>query len=1036
MASSQSPGGVRRALVVLASVALVGAALRASQAPTAGQTPGPRSAPPAAASPVNAVELFETKVRPLLAANCYGCHTQSAMAGLRVDSREALLKGGETGPALVPGDPEKSALLKVIQHAEGFPRMPRGRAKLAAEDIEAVAAWIKAGAIWPGTDTTAAAPAAREKAITPEQRAFWSFQPLASHAPPAVTNRSWPRTDIDRFVLARLEKEGLTPVEPADKLTLLRRATLDLTGIPPTPEEVDKFLKDDSPDAFEKVVDRLLASPAYGETWGRVWLDVARYGEDDYRSLDPEGRGFNPYPNAHLYRDWVVRAFNDDLPYDQFVTAQLAADLLDEPDRLRQLPALGFLGLGPWYYDNGAVEITRADERHDRVDAVSRGLLGLTVGCARCHDHKYDPIPTKDYYALGGVFLNTEYHEYPLAPKAVVEARKKQEEALEQKREMLREYTNTEAQQLAGTLAFQAAKYMKAAWQVTGEPKKEKRAIVDKEKLDYELFDRWLAFLQRKPTFYPYLTDWQALIARGGTEQEAAKLAAEFQDLIVSVLLEERELKKENDIIKARALPTAKPKKPANKPNEFKTNDDFCPGCGLELRSMTKDRTALYRDVFVLDLETDAMVLGEMPKPGLLRFRGWGLEQRLGDDRRALIEAMRKDIESMEKALPPKYAYVHGVRDVEAPEDLKVHLRGSPTRLGDSVPRGFVSVLSPGERISFTKGSGRLELAKTIAESPLAMRVIANRVWKGHFGTGIVNTPSNFGLNGERPTHPELLEYLAQFFVANGRSIKALHREIMRSAVYRLGADHNAAAFAKDGGNRLYWRQTRRRLSAEQIRDSVLFVSGALDARVGGPSVPLTPLGKRRTIYGKVSRYQLDEFLQLFDFPSPSQTAEQRFSTNVPLQRLFFMNSDFMQQHAEKLAERVADEPDDAARIEKVYRKLFGRVPTADEMKAGREFLQAEAFRQYDDRKAEAAKETDTSKTSPAKGGGDTGTPSAAAEGVSAADAAMPKPDGMMAGVKPDAKPPADEKDKMLPVTTFGRYVKILLSSNEFIFVS
>ncbi len=243
------------------------------------------------------------------------------------------------------------------------------------------------------------------------------------------------------------------------------------------------------------------------------------------------GRGFNPYPNAHLYRDWVIRAFNDDLPYDQFVTAQLAADLLPPAERVRHLPALGFLGLGPWYYDNGAVEITRADERHDRVDAVSRGLLGLTVGCARCHDHKYDPIPTTDYYALGGVFLNTEYHEYPLAPKAVVEEYKAKEKALKLKREMLAEFLRVEAEQLGATLAFESAKYMKAAWQVTGEPKKDKAEIIEREKLDYELFDRWLKFLTRPPTYYPFLTDWQAMIARGGTAKEAETLATAFQDL-------------------------------------------------------------------------------------------------------------------------------------------------------------------------------------------------------------------------------------------------------------------------------------------------------------------------------------------------------------------------------------------------------------------------------------------------------------------------------------------------------------------------
>ncbi|MEW6321213.1 MAG: PSD1 and planctomycete cytochrome C domain-containing protein [Acidobacteriota bacterium] len=1043
----------RGSLAVVCVLFLASTAIRAWQAaapqepastPQPAATPAPQSASTAQQAPgampaadAAAVELFETRVRPLLAANCYACHAKSAMAGLRVDSREALLKGGETGPALVPGDPERSALLKVLEHADGFPKMPRGRAKLAADDIAAVAAWIKAGAVWPGSaDADAATPVAAEKAITPEQRAFWAFQPLASHTPPAVTNTAWPKTDIDRFILARLEKEGLAPVAAADKLTLLRRATLDLTGLPPTPAEVDAFLADDSADAFEKVVDRLLASPAYGEMWGRWWLDVARYGEDDYRSLDPEGRGYNPYPNAYLYRDWVIRAFNDDLPYDRFITAQLAADKLPEPDRLRHLPALGFLGLGPWFYDNGAVEITRADERHDRVDAVSRGMLGLTVACARCHDHKYDPIPTKDYYALAGVFLNTEYHEYPLAPKAIVEARKAQDEALERKRELLGEYTNAEAQQLAGTLAFQAAKYMKAAWQVAGEPKRPKTDVVEREKLDYELFDRWLAFLEKKPTYYPYLKDWQAMIARGGTAAEAEALATAFQDLIVGVLLEEREVRKENDIIRARALPTAKPRKLANKPNEFKTNDDFCPGCDLELRSMTKERTALYRDVFVVDLETDSFIPGQRGKPGLLRFRGWGLEQRLGADRRALIEGLRKDIEAMEKALPPMYAYVHGVRDVEAPEDLKVHLRGSPTRLGDTVARGFLTVLSPGARTTFTEGSGRLELAKTIAASPLAMRVIVNRIWKGHFGTGLVNTPSNFGLNGERPSHPELLDYLAQTFVANGQSMKALHREIMRSAVYRLSADHDATAMTKDADNRLYWRHTRRRLSAEQIRDAVLFVSGALDTKVGGPSVPLTPLATRRTVYGKVSRYQLDEFLQLFDFPSPSQTAEQRYATNVPLQRLFFMNSDFMQQHAEKLAESVADAPDDEARIARVYRRLFGRAPTAQEVQAGREFLQAEAFRQYEDRKAAEKAAAGNDKEAGSGKKADPRNDQAATADEETAGAGAPEADGMMAGAKPGATAPAAEAEQMLPVTVFGRYVKILLSSNEFIFVS
>jgi hypothetical protein len=1019
---------VARPLAVMvwavAWTALLASGLAARQA-----APGAGAAQPPGSLP----DLFEARIRPLLAANCYACHGEAAMGGLRLDTREGFFKGSDAGPIVEPGKPESSSLIKALQHAAGYPAMPKGRPKLAAADVDVLAEWVRLGAIWPAPATTATAPvASHAKVITAADRAFWSFAPLTTTPPPAPRDATWPITDIDRFVLARLEAEGLTPVADADKRTLLRRVTIGLTGLPPTPDEIDAFLGDTSPNAFEAVVDRLLASPRYGEAWGRVWLDVARYGEDDYRSLDPMGRGFNPYPNAHLYRDWVIRAFNDDLPYDQFVAAQLAADLLPPADRVRHLPALGFLGLGPWYYDNGAVEITRADERHDRVDAVSRGFLGLTVGCARCHDHKYDPIPTTDYYALGGIFLNTEYHEYPLAPAAVVEAYKAKEKALKQKREMLAEFLRVEAEQLAATLAFETARYMKAAWQVTGEPKKTKAEIIERDKLDYELFERWLTFLSRPPTYYPFLADWQKMIAGGGSAKEADTLAIAFQELVTGLVLEEREVRRENEIIKARALPTAKPKEPANLPNEFKTNDDFCPGCGLELRSMSKDRTALYRDVFVVDLATDAFIPGQRNTPGLLRFRGWSLEQRLGQDRRATIEVLRKDIETMAKALPPKYAYVHGVRDLEAPEDLKVHVRGNPMRLGEAVPRGFVSVLSPGARIGFTAGSGRLELARTITTQPMAMRVIVNRVWKEHFGTGLVNTPSNFGKNGEAPTHPELLDHLARFFVDHGYSVKALHKEIVRSHVYRLSAATDATAAARDSGNRWYWRATRRRLPAEQIRDAVLSVSGALDPRIGGPSVALTPLANRRTIYGKVSRYKLDEFLQLFDFPSPSQTAEQRFSTTVPLQRLFFMNSDFMQQHAERLAERVADEPDDAARIAAVYRLIFGRSPTAEEISTGAAFLKAEAVKQYEERRtAKAAAAKDGTATDAAK----PAVPAEPAPGDEAGPADMAA-DGMMAGVTPGAKPPIAEADKMKPITTFGRYVKVLLSSNEFLYVN
>jgi mono/diheme cytochrome c family protein len=993
-----------------------------------------RQAPAAGAA---SADFFETKIRPVLAANCYDCHTDQRMGGLRLDSRDALLKGGRSGPAIVPGEPDKSLLITAVRRT-GALKMPKGGV-LKPEEVSALVEWVRAGAAWsatpalsangaPAAPAAAATPAAAAYVIKPEQRAFWSFQPLRKPAPPAVAHQSWPKTDIDRFVLARLEQSGLRPVRPADKRTLIRRATLDLTGLPPTREEIEAFEKDDSPDAFAKVVDRLLASPQYGETWGRMWLDVARYGEDDYRSLDPKGRGLNPYPNAYLYRDWVIKAFNDDMPYDEFVRAQLAGDLAGDPaTRARTLPALGFLGLGPWFYDNGAVEITRADERHDRVDVVSRGFLGLTVGCARCHDHKYDPIPTTDYYSLAGVFLDTTYKEYPLAPKSVVAEYDDQDKKIEKKEKLLEEFLRTESAQLGETLALQASKYMVAAWKVTGEPKEEIPRVVDAEKLDFELFDRWLKFLAKPPKFYPYLTKWQEMVKGGGTEKEAKKLGDEFQTLLLDVMFEKKEIKDENEIIAAKALPGTKKKEPGKLPSDFVTNDDFCPGCGLELKSLPVEKNNLWTDVFQRDLQDgfDPAQMFDRIKPGLLAFRGWGLERQLGADRRRYIDALRSDIEALRKAQPPKYAFVHGVADVDKPVNLRVSKRGSPYNLGDEAPRHFLSVLSDASPAPFEKGSGRLELANAIVRQPIAMRVIVNRVWKGHFGTGLVDSPSNFGFAGERPSNPELLDYLAQTFVDGKMSIKQLHREIMTSAVYQLSADVDAKNAEKDAGDRLYWRVERRRMTAEQIRDSLLFVSGALDLKAGGPSSPLTPSFARRTVYGKVSRYKLDDYLQLFDFPSPNLSAEKRFTTSVPLQRLFLMNSDFMQQQAELLARRVAHEENNAARIQKAYALVFGRGATDAEVKAGLSFLSTEPVKAYEERKRDkdAKERTEDAKEKTAVDvGGER--PGAKADKDEL---------GMMAGVLPGTSKKDDPK--LLPPTPWGRYIKILLSSNEFLFI-
>ena len=655
---------------LLATVFLLAAAMRGAE---------PQSQ---AASP----DFFETKIRPILAGSCYSCHTNSALGGLRLDSREAMLKGGGRGPALVPGDPDGSLLVKAVRQTDAKLKMPMG-SRLTDSQIEDIVAWVKAGAVWPAGTATAAKQAGTKYSITPEQKTFWSLVPLKQPAPPPVKDAKWARGDIDRFILAHLEKQGIKPVHAASKHDLIRRATLDLIGLPPTPGEIAAFEKDNSPDAFAKVVDRLLASPHYGERWGRVWLDVARYGEDDYRSLNPNPRGYHPYPNAYLYRDWVIQAFNDDMPYDQFVKAQLAGDLMDVKVRYKMLPATGFLGLGPWYYDNGAVEVTRADERHDRVDVVTRGFLGLTVACARCHDHKYDPIPQTDYYSLAGVFLNTTYHEYPRVPKATLDEYTKLQEQVDEKQKMLQEMQTDLSSRLSESLVFKTANYLEGVYEVAGQ-KKEAETVVEARKLDYELLMRWIKYMEKPTDKYHYKDAWQAMMKKavaapmgggggrggggggfagggggrrggggggGNVNPEVKKLAEEFQANVVKVMLEHKEIEEENQVIAAKALEGTKKKKRANEPNEFITNDDFCPGCGLRLKNMPEDENSFWIEIFQRELkdaeDMAAMVAagGRGGNPGVLLFRGWGLESRVGADAQTQLNTVKADVDAARK---------------------------------------------------------------------------------------------------------------------------------------------------------------------------------------------------------------------------------------------------------------------------------------------------------------------------------------------------------------------------------------------------
>ncbi len=973
-------------------------------------------------------ELFETRIRPLLDQRCGTCHGEDALGDLRVDSRSALVTGGASGPAIVVGKPDESLLIQAVRHEIPKLEMPMTGSKLTVQQIADLSTWIERGAPWPGEPSTADAANDVAQLVTAEDRAFWSYGPLEKTQPPEVSDADWNRTPIDRFIRHSLDEAQLSPVDTASKTDLLRRLSYDLIGLPPTPEEVSEFLADDRPDAWQRTIERLLDSPHYGERWGRHWLDVVRYGEDDTRGLAEDGSGRERYAQAFRYRDWVVEALNDDMPWPRFVEAQLAADLLPEDQRQDLLPALGLLGAGPWYYDLAEPATARADERYDRVDVVTRGFLALTVGCARCHNHKYDAIPTADYYALAGLFSNSEYHEYPIGTAEQVAGYEKDKEFRKLLRQSRRQFLREEGQQLTRVLIHQIADYMMGAWKVTGEPKLEAQRVANQDRLDLELLNRYIEFLAKEPRNYPNLKDWQAMIAAGGEDEvqkkRAQELADRFQREIIELAEARRKLEEQNEYIIANGSKPPSERKSVPMPNGF---ESFFDEHQLELESLSREQMLLAQDVF--DIDVDKTTDYYDPVPGLLRFWGWSLERQLSAQAREHVDSLDEQIEELRKP-ENQLPFVMGVRDLE-PErltDIRLHLRGSPHNLGSPVPRHFPTVLSPEDNPTWTEGSGRLQFAKATATHPLTARVIVNRVWRWHFGTGLVDTPSNFGKMGERPSHPELLEYLAARFVEEGQSLKWLHRQILSSRTYQLAATSTAANHAKDPDNRLYWRGNRQRLDAESIRDTLLAASGNLDRTVGGRSQSLAdPENSRRTVYGTVSRFQVDTYLQTFDFPNPGITAEKRFVTNVPLQNLYFMNSDFVARQAKALAKRLATPkssqvegeatalgpivgvgttavdvettrvPSDRERITRAYLLLYGRAVTEGEMTLGLDFLADARAR---------SKSAETESTAPAD-------------------------------ATPDALEPASSSDTSdEPEAAWVQYARALMSANELRFVS
>ena len=723
------------------------------------------------------LEFFENKVRPLLSDKCYRCHSSKAegkgklKAGLFLDSRAGLLKGGDSGSALTPGDPSKSFLVEAVNYRNEDMEMPP-KGKLKDEQIKILTDWVEMGAPWPGAETN------YEIAQTKEaydwdrfRREHWSFKPVVKSDLPPVENRSWPRSPLDYYTLSKLEAMKLEPNAAAEKRILIRRAYLDLTGLPPTPEEVEEFLEDAEVNAFAKIVDRLLASDHYGERWARHWLDVARYsdglgGFGDNRAL----------PDAWRYRDWVVNALNSDMPYNEFVARQISGDVIDgDPDPV----ATGFFVVGPSYTSDGgdpeAKAQAQAETLSDRVDTFSRAFLGLTAACARCHDHKFDPITTQDYYAIAGIFKNTRIGEHPLAPQGVVDAYRHGQDTIKNQNNAVNQFLNDESKRLK---------------------------------------------IERKD-----------------------------------------------------------------------------------------------------------------------------IEKSMGEEAKKKVATMRAELDRLKKVAPKKYETAHVLQEA-GKNNMHVALRGDLRKKGELVPRRFIQILAGESPPPYSEGSGRRELAQSVTapDNPLTARVIVNRVWQWHFGKALVRTPSNFGVLGEKPTHPQLLDWLAHDFVENGWSLKRLHRQIMLSSTWQMSSRFDKEKFTVDGDNNFLWRMNPRRLEVESWRDSLLAVTGELDQRVGGKPDGEILRSKRRTLYATISRtgdrFESDAFLRLFDFPAAVSTSASRPTSTVPQQYLFMMNSPFMNERARTLGDHLngLKEPI-SERIKIAYQQLYSRLPDPAEIELGKQWL-------------------------------------------------------------------------------------------------
>ncbi len=856
------------------------------------------------------IAFFEKTIRPILINRCYECHSMESgksKGGLLMDSRDAILKGGDNGPALVAGDPEKSRIIESVRYHNQDLQMPPKGAMPAAE-VRALEEWVKMGAPDPREAVADAKQHAPRVIDIAEGSKHWAFRPIAKPTVPSVKAEN----PIDAFVIKKLAEKGLTLAAPADKRTLIRRATFDLTGLPPTPADVDAFLADNSPDAFAKVVDRLLRSPHYGEKWGRHWLDVARY--SDSNGLDEN----IALGTAWRYRDYVVRSFNADKPFDEFLTEQLAGDLLeskDIPTRHERITATAFLNLGAKVLAEPDKDKLAMDVIDEQIDVMGRAFMGMTLGCVRCHDHKFDPIPQTDYYALAAIFKSTQSfsvdrigalstaYEAPMGSLDDFAAVKSTERILKDQKAAVAKAEAEANAELRKEIREHAVDYLMAACELPSAPTlSQTKPVAEKHGLRAHILLNcrvYLAANESNALFKP----WQEAVKTSGN-------ALGLRPYYTAIF---------NAAAKIKVGP------------KDKVDDSLLHQARAEL-----DKTAGF-----LALPPEPIVL--YPK-------------EVAEKVRALMDTMMTT-ESNLPDLPTTLAVS------EAPkvfQELPVHIRGNHLALGKPVPRGVLQVVQASLK-SLPKfperQSGRLELARWLAsaEHPLTSRVIANRIWSWHFNQGIVPTTDNFGLLGQKPTHPELLDWLARWFTANGWSFKDMHRLIMSSRTYQQSSAVRSEAALSDPENLLLHHFPVRRLEAEEIRDALLHVAGSLDTTFGGKTIPrrnrefvfnhtskdFTTYGStRRALYLPIIRNNLYDLFQQFDYPDPATSTGLRNSSVVSPQALLLMNSDLATDAASSFARRLAGlTRDHLERIRTAHRLAFAREASEDDLRRAQNYL-------------------------------------------------------------------------------------------------